>query len=79
MHEWHVGIEEHAIPLLASKLSVPPPPEVPLARPRLTRLLDAGARGPVTLVAAPAGRGKTVLLGAWARAQPDLPPLLPGV
>jgi LuxR family maltose regulon positive regulatory protein len=73
MHEWHVGIEEHAIPLLASKLSVPPPPEVPLARPRLTRLLDAGARGPVTLVAAPAGWGKTVLLGAWARARPDQP------
>ncbi|GFJ84619.1 LuxR family transcriptional regulator [Phytohabitans houttuyneae] len=73
MHEWHVGTEEHAIPLLASKLSVPPPPEVTLARPRLTRLLDAGARGPVTLVAAPAGWGKTVLLGTWARAQPDLP------
>lgn len=73
MHEWHVGTEEHAIPLLASKLSVPPPPEVSLARPRLTRLLDAGARGPVTLVAAPAGWGKTVLLGAWARARPDQP------
>jgi LuxR family transcriptional regulator, maltose regulon positive regulatory protein len=73
MHEWHVGTEQHAIPLLASKLSVPPPPEVPLARPRLTRLIDAGARGPVTLVAAPAGWGKTVLLGAWARAQPDQP------
>ncbi|WP_460850017.1 MalT transcriptional regulator family protein, partial [Phytohabitans suffuscus] len=73
MHEWHVGTEQRAIPLLASKLSVPPPPEVQLARPRLTRLLDAGARGPVTLVAAPAGWGKTVLLGAWARAQPDQP------
>ena len=73
MHEWHVETEQHAIPLLASKLSVPQPPEVPLARPRLTRLIDAGARGPVTLVAAPAGWGKTVLLGAWARAQPDQP------
>ncbi|MDQ7910701.1 LuxR C-terminal-related transcriptional regulator [Phytohabitans sp. ZYX-F-186] len=73
MHEWHVGTGEHAIPLLASKLAVPPPPEVPLARPRLTRLLDAGVRGPVTLVTAPAGWGKTVLLGAWARAQPDQP------
>ncbi|WP_232071481.1 hypothetical protein [Phytohabitans flavus] len=73
MHEWHVETEQHAIPLLASKLSVPPPPEVPLARPRLTRLLDAGARGPVTLVAAPAGWGKTVLMGAWARALPDQP------
>jgi len=73
MRDIHVGTERHAIPLLASKLSVPPPPEVPLARPRLTRLIDAGARGPVTLVAAPAGWGKTVLLGAWVRAQPDQP------
>ncbi|MFC0527758.1 helix-turn-helix transcriptional regulator [Phytohabitans kaempferiae] len=73
MRDMHVGTERHAIPLLASKLSVPPPPEVPLTRPRLTRLLDAGARGPVTLVAAPAGWGKTVLLGAWARALPDQP------
>jgi len=73
MHEWHVGTEQHAIPLLASKLAVPPPPEVSLARPRLTRLIDAGARGPVTLVAAPAGWGKTVLMGAWARALPDQP------
>ncbi|GAA4708303.1 LuxR C-terminal-related transcriptional regulator [Phytohabitans rumicis] len=60
---------DDALPLLASKLTAPPPPEVLVPRPRLTRLLDAGVCGPVSLIAAPAGWGKTVLLASWARAQ----------
>jgi len=35
--------------------------------PRLSRLLDAAARGPVTLLAAPAGWGKTVAASAWLK------------
>jgi LuxR family maltose regulon positive regulatory protein len=37
-----------------------------VARPRLFELLDQGVQGPVTLVAAPAGSGKTLLLASWA-------------
>ena len=38
-----------------------------MARPRLLRRLDEGVAGPVTLVAAPAGWGKTTLLASWVR------------
>src|SRR4051794_22514555 len=34
-------------------------------RPRLVARLDAGLRGKLTLVAAPAGSGKTTLIGDW--------------
>jgi LuxR family maltose regulon positive regulatory protein len=36
-------------------------------RPRLFSLLDRGALGPVTVVCAPAGSGKTMLLSSWLR------------
>ncbi|MET7748725.1 LuxR C-terminal-related transcriptional regulator [Micromonospora sp. NPDC005367] len=54
-------------PLLASRLTPPALPEPVVARPRLLRRLDEGGAGPVTLVSAPAGWGKTTLLAAWAR------------
>ncbi|HKT04916.1 MAG TPA: AAA family ATPase, partial [Rugosimonospora sp.] len=54
-------------PLLRSKLELPPPPPGLLPRPRLFALLDAGVQGPVTVVEAPAGWGKTVLLSSWVR------------
>ncbi|SDZ28322.1 LuxR family transcriptional regulator, maltose regulon positive regulatory protein [Micromonospora pattaloongensis] len=60
--------EPDGLPLLASKLTVPEPPAAVVLRPRLTTLLDAGTGGPVTLVAAPAGWGKTVLLSSWLAA-----------
>jgi LuxR family transcriptional regulator, maltose regulon positive regulatory protein len=53
------------MPLMASKLAMPRAPTRVVPRPRLFRLLDAGVEGPVTVVAAPAGAGKTVLLGSW--------------
>jgi LuxR family transcriptional regulator, maltose regulon positive regulatory protein len=53
-------------PLLAGKLAAPPMPGRVVARPRLFALLDQGVRRPVTLVAAPAGSGKTLLLASWA-------------
>ena len=38
-----------------------------VARPRLLALLDRGAAAQVTLVAAPAGSGKTMLVSSWLR------------
>jgi LuxR family transcriptional regulator, maltose regulon positive regulatory protein len=39
-----------------------------VARPRLFALLDTGVERPVTLIAAPAGSGKTMLLTSWMSA-----------
>jgi LuxR family maltose regulon positive regulatory protein len=51
--------------LLATKFSVPREPRAAVARPRLLDRLDAGVQGPLTLVAAPAGAGKSALLSSW--------------
>jgi LuxR family transcriptional regulator, maltose regulon positive regulatory protein len=53
--------------LLATKLHVPRPRPGFLARPRLLERLTEGTAGALTLVCAPAGFGKTSLLGDWAR------------
>jgi LuxR family transcriptional regulator, maltose regulon positive regulatory protein len=53
--------------LLATKLYAPRPRPGFLARPRLLELLNEGTAGALTLVYAPAGFGKTSLLGDWAR------------
>ncbi|HEX5501085.1 MAG TPA: hypothetical protein VFW96_00600, partial [Thermomicrobiales bacterium] len=58
-------------PLLATKLYQPPPRPGLVPRPRLTARLAAGLRGPLTLLAAPAGCGKTTLLGDWRAAPTD--------
>ena len=56
------------VPLLASKLAAPRRPGRVVARPRLFALLDTGVERPVTLLAAPAGSGKTMLLTSWMSA-----------
>ncbi|MEU7572836.1 LuxR C-terminal-related transcriptional regulator [Micromonospora sp. NPDC049240] len=56
-------------PLLASRLAPPASPEPLLRRPRLLDRLERGVAGPVTLLLAPAGWGKTTLLSGWARAE----------
>ncbi|MET8838439.1 AAA family ATPase, partial [Micromonospora sp. NPDC004540] len=61
-------------PLLASRLAPAALPEPVLVRPRLHDRLDRGAAGPVTLVLAPAGWGKTTLLAGWARGVRAEPP-----
>ncbi|GAA1520994.1 LuxR C-terminal-related transcriptional regulator [Kribbella lupini] len=43
----------------------PQPPLTLVTRERLHTALDLGARGPLTLLVAPAGTGKTVLLSDW--------------
>jgi LuxR family maltose regulon positive regulatory protein len=52
--------------LAATKLRPPATPSGVLDRPRLQSLVDAGVRGPLTLVVGPAGSGKTVLVSSWA-------------
>lgn len=56
-----------ASPLLATKLHIPRPRPDLVARPALTERLDEGLRlgRRLTLVSAPAGFGKTTLIGAW--------------
>ena len=56
------------VPLLGSKLEAPAPPPGLVERPRLGRVLDAGLQRPLTLVNAPPGWGKSVLLSWWTRA-----------
>src|SRR3954447_1639460 len=62
-------------PWLADRLVIPAPPMVYLDRPRLLKRLGAGARGPLTLVSAPAGTGKTVLVASWAAREQAHTPL----
>ena len=54
--------------LLATKFSVPRGPKATIVRPRLLEMLDTGVQGPLTLVAAPAGAGKSALLSSWIAA-----------
>jgi LuxR family maltose regulon positive regulatory protein len=51
--------------LLDTKLNVPSVRTNLVTRPRLLRRLDEGATGNLTLVCAPAGFGKSTLLGDW--------------
>ncbi len=52
-------------PLLATKLHRPLPRAHLVRRPQLAARLTQGAVGPLTLVSAPAGFGKTTLLAQW--------------
>jgi LuxR family maltose regulon positive regulatory protein len=54
--------------VLKTKFSVPRGPSAMVARRRLLDALDAGLQGPLTLLAAPAGAGKSALLSAWVAA-----------
>lgn len=51
--------------LLMTKLIPPIVPPLLVARPHLLERLTIGLRGRLTLIAAPAGYGKTTLLSAW--------------
>lgn len=61
-------------PILQTKLFFPPPRPNLVPRSRLIKQLNEGLRGPLTLIAAPAGYGKTTLMAEWnARKNLDLP------
>lgn len=51
--------------LLTTKLTIPPPQQNRIKRPRLLQTLNKGLNRKLTLVSAPAGFGKTTLLGDW--------------
>jgi hypothetical protein len=57
------------LPLLTTKLYIPPARPKLVPRPRLIERVVAGVRDKLTLVVAPAGCGKTTLLSEW-RATP---------
>jgi len=52
-------------PIVSTKLNTPRLRPHLITRPQLIDKLDAGARCPFILISAPAGYGKTTLLGSW--------------
>ena len=58
------------IELLNTKLFIPRPRSNLVSRPRLTERLNAGLDKKITLIAAPAGYGKTTLLSEWIPQSP---------
>ena len=54
--------------VLKTKFSVPRGPATMVSRGRLLDALDAAVQRPLTLLAAPAGAGKTALLSSWIAA-----------
>ena len=58
------------IPILAAKITAPGVPDWAVPRPRITKLIAAGAqRWPLTIVTGPPGAGKTMALALWAAAE----------
>jgi LuxR family maltose regulon positive regulatory protein len=55
------------ISLLSTKLHIPPARSGSVFRSRLIDRMNEGVKGNLTLVSAPAGFGKTTLLGEWIR------------
>ena len=51
--------------ILTTKLYKPSPIATLVARPRLVEQIEAGSRGKLTLVSAPAGYGKSTLISEW--------------
>src|SRR6266852_1407913 len=58
-------------PLLTTKLYTPATRSDAVLRPRLIALLDQGLARKLTLIAAPAGFGKTTLIAAWLNARTE--------
>ena len=54
-----------SIPLLTTKLFIPPVRRELVPRPRLVERLNAGLQRKLILISAPAGFGKTTLLSEW--------------
>jgi ATP/maltotriose-dependent transcriptional regulator MalT len=63
--EQHVMTTIRGDPPLATKLYVPQPPLQLVRRPHLVERLQQAVERPLTLIAAPAGFGKTTLLSTW--------------
>jgi ATP/maltotriose-dependent transcriptional regulator MalT len=63
---------EDAVSLVETKLMPPRVREQIVQRPRLLRALDGYEGTELTLLSAPAGSGKSVLVGSWCAAHPEL-------
>jgi ATP/maltotriose-dependent transcriptional regulator MalT len=63
---------ESAFSLVETKLMPPRVREQIVQRPRLLRALDGFADTELTLLSAPAGSGKSVLVASWCAAHPEL-------
>ena len=66
------GAEAHPL-LVEAKLAVPSVRRGVVNRPRVRRALDAGREASLTLVAAPAGYGKTTAVRAWCASRDAAP------
>ena len=61
---------DSSVPMvIGTKLRVPLPRPEQVLRPTLMEMLDEGLDGKVTLISAPAGYGKTILLSQWLRSR----------
>ena len=63
--DWSVSV-----PILNTKLYIPPPRPGVVPRPRLIERLNEGLHRKLNLTCAPAGFGKSTLLGEWVIALP---------
>jgi LuxR family maltose regulon positive regulatory protein len=54
-----------SVPILATKLYIPPPRPKVIRRPHLIERLNEGLHRKLTLISAPAGFGKTTLVSEW--------------
>jgi LuxR family maltose regulon positive regulatory protein len=61
--------------LLESKFVIPETPPFWVARPALTARVEAGVAWPVTLIAGPAGCGKTQLVASWVKSRGSARPI----
>src|SRR5579872_3276681 len=52
-------------PILVTKLFIPQPRHNVVPRPRLTKRLNDGLHGSLSLISAPAGFGKTTVVSEW--------------
>ena len=71
--ERRATITSPADPLLATRLHMPRPPIPFVSRPRLVEKLQQATKRQLTLIAAPAGFGKTTLLSTWLQDTPLQP------
>src|SRR4029077_404098 len=59
--------------VLPSKIITPALPGWMVPRPRIDEGIDAGRRGPLTVVSGTPGDGKTMAIASWAAARAGLP------
>ncbi|WP_314586828.1 hypothetical protein [Paenibacillus terrigena] len=60
-----------SIPIISTKLYIPPLRTSLVTRPRLIERLSEGAKRKLTLISAAAGYGKTTLVSEWLAAYPQ--------